>query len=135
MLSYALPSSALLAALFIGATLLPSSLHAQRSATADSVNSAQLLAAATLGPVAVADAPAAGRRVAAVGITRRMPVDALGIVQSRDQRNMGVGPNLALMGTGAAAVVIGLLVGGNGGAAIAIGGGALGLVGFYRYLR
>lgn len=134
MLSYALPSTALLAALFIGATLLPVSVRAQRS-VADSANTAHLLAAATLGPVALADTPAVGRH-AAVGITRRMPVDALGIVQSQDRpRNMGVGPNLALMGTGAAGVVIGLLVGGNGGAAIAIGGGTLGLVGLYRFLR
>jgi hypothetical protein len=137
MLSHALPSTALLAALLIGACLLPVSLRAQRSAAADSVNTAHLLAAATLGPVALADAPAAGPRVAAVGITRRMHVDALGPVQSRQnpRGNVGVGSNLALMGTGAAAVVIGLLVGGNGGAAIAVGGGALGLVGFYRYLR
>jgi len=32
-------------------------------------------------------------------------------------------------------VVVGLLVGGDGGAAVAIGGGVLGLVGLYRYLR
>jgi hypothetical protein len=39
------------------------------------------------------------------------------------------------MGVGVAGVVIGLLVGGDGGAAIAIGGGALGLFGLFRYLR
>ena len=45
------------------------------------------------------------------------------------------GSDVALMGVGAAAVVVGLLVGGDGGAAVAIGGGAIGLVGLYRYLR
>jgi hypothetical protein len=39
------------------------------------------------------------------------------------------------MGTGGAGVIIGLLVGGNGGTAIALGGGIVGLVGLYRYLR
>lgn len=136
MLSYSLRSTALLATLFIGAALLPSSLRAQRSAATDSLNTAHLSAASMLGPVALADAPAAARRVAAVGITRRMQVDPLGLDPSQDRSgNVGVGPNLALMGTGAAGVVIGLLVGGNGGAAIAVGGGILGLVGFYRYLR
>ena len=134
MLSYSLRSTALLATLFISAALLPSSLRAQRSAARDSLNTAHLSAAAALGPVALADAPAAARRVAAVGITRRMQVDPLGLEPSQD-RSVGVGSNLALMGTGAAGVVIGLLVGGNGGAAIAVGGGILGLVGFYRYLR
>lgn len=45
------------------------------------------------------------------------------------------GPDVALMGVGAAAVIVGLLIGGDGGTALAIGGGALGLVGLYRYLR
>jgi hypothetical protein len=136
MFSYSLSLTALLAALFMSAALVPSSLRAQRSAAADSVNIAHLSAAAMLGPVALADAPALAPRVAAVGITRRVHVDALGLVPSQDRpRNVGVGPNLALMGTGAAGVVIGLLVGGDGGAAIAVGGGILGLVGFYRYLR
>jgi hypothetical protein len=39
------------------------------------------------------------------------------------------------MGVGAAAIVIGLLVGGDGGAMISIGGGVLGLYGLFRYLR
>ena len=136
MLSYSLKSTVILATLFIGAALLPSSLRAQRSAATDSLNTAHLSAAAALGPVALADAPAAARRVAAVGITRRMHVNPLKLDPPQGRSgNVGVGPNLALMGTGAAGVVIGLLVGGDGGAAIAVGGGILGLVGFYRYLR
>jgi hypothetical protein len=46
-----------------------------------------------------------------------------------------VGPNLALVGVGAAAVVVGLLIGGDGGSAVAIGGAVVGLVGLYRYMR
>ncbi len=46
-----------------------------------------------------------------------------------------VGPNLALMGVGAAAVVVGLLIGGDGGNAVAVGGAVVGLVGLYRYMR
>ena len=34
-----------------------------------------------------------------------------------------------------AAVVVGLLVGGDAGAAVAIGGGVVGLIGLYRYLQ
>jgi hypothetical protein len=45
------------------------------------------------------------------------------------------GSNVALIGVGAAAVVVGLLVGGDAGAAVAIGGGVVGLIGLYRYLR
>jgi hypothetical protein len=48
---------------------------------------------------------------------------------------MGAGTNLALMGVGAAGVVIGLLVGGDGGTIIALSSGVIGLVGLYRYLR
>jgi hypothetical protein len=32
-------------------------------------------------------------------------------------------------------VVVGLLIGGDAGAAVAIGGGVVGLIGLYRYLR
>lgn len=45
------------------------------------------------------------------------------------------GPNVALIGVGGAALIIGLLVGGNAGAAVAVGGGVIGLVGIYRMLR
>jgi hypothetical protein len=40
-----------------------------------------------------------------------------------------------MMGVGVAGVVIGSMVGGNGGAMIAIGGGVIGLIGLFRYLR
>jgi hypothetical protein len=131
-------SSMLFAALFVGAAILPSSLRAQRIAAADrgdTIRQASIVA--TRAPVATVDsAPAAVRRLAPAGITRLAQPSPLGLAQRREEgAHVGVGPNLALMGTGAAGVVVGLMVGGNGGAAIAVGGGVLGLVGLYRYLR
>jgi hypothetical protein len=39
------------------------------------------------------------------------------------------------MGAGAAALIVGLVIGGDAGKVVAIGGGAMGIVGLYRYLR
>lgn len=128
MLSHMLHSTALFAALFIGTAVLPSSLRAQHGADSVSIAAQRLLP----GPTA---ANTSGWRVAPAGFSRLALPDALTLSQSRQRANVGVGPNLALMGTGGAAVVIGLLVGGNSGTAIAVGGGTLGLVGLYRFLR
>lgn len=49
--------------------------------------------------------------------------------------HMGAGENTALMVVGGAALVAGLLIGGNGGAAIAIGGAVIGLYGLFNYLK
>ncbi|HEV8365105.1 MAG TPA: hypothetical protein VGQ52_16435, partial [Gemmatimonadaceae bacterium] len=110
------------------------SLRAQRSTAYDSNFTVQKSSLAT--PVAMLTAhaaPPAGR--VPVGITRRQ-ADALGLGDPQGQgAHIGAGSNLALMGTGGAGVVVGLLVGGSGGTAIALGGGILGLVGLYRYLR
>lgn len=128
MFSYTFNSRALAVTLLITAALLPSSVRAQRIAANDSLRMAVLAA-----PIAMAHT---SNRVVPVGISRLARADNSGLVQTQDQgRHLGVGQNLALMGVGGAAVVIGLLVGGNSGTAIAVGGGALGLVGFYRYLR
>ena len=45
------------------------------------------------------------------------------------------GQNLAMMGVGAAGLAAGLLIGGDGGNAIAIVGAVVGLLGLYRYMR
>lgn len=128
-------SVAFLATLLIGAALLPSSLRAQRNAASDS--GFAVLKSSLAMPVAMLTAHAipAPARVVPVGITRRQ-ANALGLADPQGQgAHIGAGSNLALMGTGGAGVVVGLLVGGNGGTAIALGGGILGLVGLYRYLR
>jgi hypothetical protein len=85
---------------------------------------------------AVETTPAAGPRVAPAGIGRPVPANPLGLATPvADDTHVGAGPDLALMGVGAAAVVIGLMIGGDGGTIVALGGGILGLVGLYRFLR
>lgn len=131
-------SYALVAAVFVGAAVVPSSLRGQGSALPDSVNSAtQAFSVATSTPVSTTvPTPAVGPRVAPAGITRLTLAPPPGPAQSRDEStHLGGGANLAMMGTGAAAVVVGLMVGGNGGNMVALGGGVIGLVGLYRYLR
>ncbi|MDQ6831399.1 MAG: hypothetical protein M3081_21265 [Gemmatimonadota bacterium] len=49
--------------------------------------------------------------------------------------HMGAGQNVALMGVGAAGLITGLIIGGKGGTAVAIGGGLIGLYGLYRFLQ
>ena len=139
MSSHLVRSSVLLAALLAGAIALPSSLRAQRSAAVDQVNTAiQTSAVETVAaPVETTDNPtAAGPRVAAAGITRPLPANPLNLAEPQGGgQHIGAGSNLALMGVGGAAVVIGLLIGGDGGTILALGGGVIGLVGLYRYLQ
>jgi hypothetical protein len=138
MLSKSVRSFAILAALFGGAAVLPSSVSAQSSGTADSVAAAaRTPTVAALAPVATTSlALMAGPRIAPAGIIRLQQLHPLGLAESRDESaHVGAGSNLALMGTGAAAVVVGLMIGGSGGNAVAVGGGILGLVGLYRYIR
>ncbi len=127
-------SLAVVGALIVGAAVLPSSLLAQQSSSTDSATMTATVAtvATSLAPDTTTRVTAAGPRVAPSGIVVSRP--GLPEMQNRND-NVGMGSNLALMGVGAAGVVIGLLVGGDGGAAIAIGGGVLGLIGLYRYLR
>lgn len=94
-------------------------------------------------PAAAGPAAAPVALVAPVGPTLPAPI----AIRTRSERRAeparvaapiprpNQGSALALMGVGGAAVVIGLLIGGDGGSAVAIGGGVIGLVGLYRYLR
>jgi hypothetical protein len=50
-------------------------------------------------------------------------------------RRGGYGQPVALMVVGGAAVLVGLIIGGGAGTAIAIGGAVAGLVGLYQYLQ
>ena len=47
----------------------------------------------------------------------------------------GYGQPVALMVVGGAAVLVGLIIGGDAGAAIAIGGAVAGLIGLYQYMQ
>jgi hypothetical protein len=79
-----------------------------------------------------AASPAAGPRVdaAAVGV-RHAPATK----DAAAPRRGGYGQPVALMVVGGAAVLVGLIIGGGAGAAIAIGGAVAGLIGLYQYLQ
>jgi hypothetical protein len=129
-------SSALLAVLLVGAATLPSSLRAQQIAAADlGKSAAQTATVAAPAPVSTATpAPAAGPRRAPAWIITSQP-SPLDLSQPQGGRGVGAGSDIAMMGTGAAAVVVGLLVGGETGTIISFTGGVVGLVGLFRYLR
>ncbi len=85
---------------------------------------------ATAGPTydgaraGVATAPMHAARTAQQGEEERAP-----------RNRPGFGQPEALMITGGAAIVAGLLVGGDAGGVLAFGGAVVGLVGLYQYLR
>lgn len=130
-------SSALLVALCVGAAVLPASLLAQQIQGADrrSVLAPAVTVAAPVRDAAAVPAPVVGPRAIPAGITTTTQAGAWDVARAPDDRSVGAGTNLALMGAGAAAVVIGLLIGGDGGTIIAVGGGVIALVGFFRFLR
>jgi hypothetical protein len=78
---------------------------------------------------------ALGPRIVRAGVTAPIVLSSVLATPQARSAHVGAGSNVALMGVGAAAVVIGLLVGGDGGAMISIGGGVVGLYGLFRYLR
>jgi hypothetical protein len=129
-----LGAAAVAAALVLGSAT-SSSLHAQeqvtmRDATTPLSRSPSVPEAADSGKVV----PTVGPRVQPVGVVAIDSVVGTREPQDRN-RSLGVGPNVAMMGVGAAAVAVGLLIGGDSGTLIAVGGGVIGLIGFYRFLR
>ena len=125
-----------LVVLATSAVFLPSSLNAQASAEGRD-SSAVRIADVTVSPdrSSVDSLSAAGPRVSRVGATAPVAIrSGLALPQGSDAQ-VGAGSNVAMMGVGLAAIVVGSLVGGDGGTIIAIGGGVIGLVGLYRYLR
>lgn len=74
-------------------------------------------------------APVAANRV----VDRRaQTADA---VLAHAMSSSGISRNPAMMIFGGAAIIVGSVIGGNGGAAIAITGGVVGLIGLWNYLR
>lgn len=130
-------SASLLAALFIGAATVPSSLSAQHRAIDDRGSSTTLvrMVPAFARVDTVQQVSAAGPRVAPVAFTAQavapLADPARPIRDSRSSDNT----NVATMAVGAAAVGLGLIIGGDGGTIVAVTGGVIGLVGLYRYLR
>lgn len=118
-------------ALILASALLPGSVDAQVRPVVDPDSATVRRPEVTMAATATRVDTLTGPRFARAGVSAPAAVPS---TQGSDS-HLGAGPNVAMMGVGVAGVVIGLLVGGNGGAAIAIGGGALGLFGLFRYLR
>ena len=125
MFTKSIRSTALLALVFTGAAL-PSSARAQQGAAVAPVNAVSVAATAT------SPAPV-GPRVASVDFVRWSPPSPFDVAPPQDR--VRAGPNIAMMAVGGAALVVGLIIGGDGGMVIAATGGVIGLVGLYRYLR
>jgi hypothetical protein len=128
-------SLTLLAVLCTGA-FLPSRAHALQDTIDDSVRIARLVLPVRQAP-APADSglatPAPGPRAGPSGIDR--PAPRIGLPAAQDDAGVRAGSNIAMMGVGAAAIVVGSIVGGDGGTLIALGGAVIGLIGLFRYLR
>ncbi len=140
MLMHPRRSTTLLALLLVGAATLPSAARAQQGAEGTRGEALAVPATAT-NPAPDATIPAlVGPRLAPAGPSVA-PVDLLrGATASPfpplpPQDRVRAGPNIAMMAVGGAALVAGLIIGGDGGLVIAAVGGAVGLVGLYRYLR
>jgi len=135
---------ALFAAMLVGAAIAPRSLYAQQRVAADVTDSSpttpSVVVLDRVTTVAVVpripSQPVAGPRN--VPSVLALPSPSAPFIVGESQNNdahVGAGSNLALMGVGAAGVVVGLLVGGDGGTIISLTSGVIGLVGLYRYLR
>lgn len=119
--------TALFGLLVAAATSLPSHSAAQQAPGVDPGNTA-FAAAVTTSPAPV------GPRVAQADFVRWAPASGLEDAMPPQDR-INKGPNIAMMAVGGAALVVGLIIGGDGGLIIATTGGVVGLVGLYRYLR
>jgi hypothetical protein len=127
MFAHWIRSLAILTLALVGAAWLPASLTAQRAARADPgihvAASAPLAAPTSIGP-----------RVASTDVVRWTPPNPFDVAELPQDR-VHAGPNIAMMAVGGAGLVIGLIIGGDGGLVIAATGGVVGLIGLYRYLR
>lgn len=124
------------AILTLGAALLPSSVDAQVRPGEDRDSAVMRRPEVTMAATtARVDSLSAGPRVIRAGVSAPIAVLPRAVPLEDSDAHLGAGQNVAMMGVGVAGVVIGSMVGGNGGAMIAIGGGVIGLIGLFRYLR
>lgn len=120
------------ASLALAAVLAPAAVTAQSSTSLAPVSPAPVVATAP------ATAPAASStmvRPDVAGIRTKSDANAPLVVSSAAAQGLHQGEGVALMAVGGAGLVAGLLIGGNAGSAVAIGGLAVGLVGLYEYVR
>lgn len=133
---HSLRSTVLLAALLIGAGTLPLALSAQEGGTDDRASPApQMSLVPTAASVDTRASSAAGPRSAPAGFTRHVAATPAAPGRPIERTSRGDNTNVAMMGVGAAAVGLGLIIGGQGGTIVSLTGGVIGLVGLYRYLR
>lgn len=124
--------TALVSALVLGTLFLPGSSGAQQGTASPA--SLAVVAPPSVQQAADSVVQAPGPRLNRDGIAlATLPV--LPDLAMEPVANVGVGPNVALMGVGVAAVIIGSMVEGNGGTAIQLGGGVAFFLGLFRYLR
>jgi len=161
MLSHIFRWSALSALVLLGAMVFPPSLQGQEAAAASGGNTAvqavTLVAspflvtnpaqATTAEPSSLAEragqAPVVNPSLALsdplrvpFGVNMPVPASPLPLSMAPKQDDdVHVGANLALMAVGGAALVTGLVIDNDAGTILAVGGGVVFLVGFYRWLR
>jgi hypothetical protein len=124
--------SSILLALFATAMLAPAAVEAQGATEVTPVVAATPTVAT---PDAVSPAPTLGAALAPSGVTSRLKVAPVDVSTSSLAAGENVGTTRAMMGAGLAAVVIGLIVGGDVGTLIAVGGALFALIGLYRYMQ
>lgn len=153
--------SALSTLLFLGATVLPFSLQGQQSSAADRGNTSAravtvvanplpfnttaqarnaetsiMVPRASPAPVNAPNLALSDPLLVPFGITMPVLASPLSLsVAPKQDDGVHVGANLALVGVGAAALVIGMTMDNDSGTVIAVGGGVVALIGFYRWLR
>jgi hypothetical protein len=88
-----------------------------------------------IAPQTVAPAPVVGPTLdaARAGVAPRESKTLM--KNSSADAHIGAGQNVAMMVVGGAAFLTGLIIGGDGGTVIAIGGAAVGLYGLYNYIK
>jgi hypothetical protein len=122
---FALP---LTAALCAAVMALAAPAQAQESASAPTAASAEDSSSASVAVPATPAGPTAD--AAAVGVR-----NAAAATAPAQARRSGFGQPMALMVVGGAALLVGLIIGSDAGAAIAVGGALIGLYGLYQYLQ
>jgi hypothetical protein len=124
--------SSILMTLLVAVTTSPSIAHAQ------AIDSSRVVIATQ--PV-LTNLPSVGARqsfgasIAPVGATRSMAMAPVNVPAQSLAAGENVGKTRAMMGVGLAAIIVGILVGGDIGTIFMIGGGIGFLLGLYRYMQ
>ncbi|MEO6865952.1 MAG: hypothetical protein ABI229_10905 [Gemmatimonadaceae bacterium] len=126
----------LFASLALAAAFAPGALSAQSSAALSPESPAPVVAAApATAPTAAPAASSTMIRSDVAGIRTNSDANAPLVVSTAAAGGLNQGEGVALMAVGGAGLVAGLLIGGNAGSAVAIGGLAVGLIGLYEFVR